>query len=204
MNLKEIFTGVYDENSWASKESRSGSGSEVRNTYTVIDELEKVFERFGIWSMLDIPCGDMNWMRHVDLTGIDYTGADIVDEIIFKNSERFESLNFKVMDITKDRLPKVDLILARDILGHLSNANVHLAIENIVKSKSKYLLTTSFTKWHFNSDIQDGGWRPINLMIPPFNLKPIYLINEDCTEGDNQYNDKCLVMFEIERIYCGT
>jgi hypothetical protein len=40
-------------------------------------------------------------------------------------------------------------------------------------------------------------------MIPPFNMKPIYLINENCVEGGTDYNDKCLLLFDIEKIFCG-
>jgi hypothetical protein len=104
------------------------------------------------------------------------------------------------MDITTSSLPKVDLIFVRDCLGHLSDQNVLKAIKNIKASGSKYLLTTSFTKWNYNSNIEDGGWRCINLLIDPFKLKPQYLINEDCKEGYPYYNDKCMILFDLENL----
>jgi hypothetical protein len=85
------------------------------------------------------------------------------------------------------------------LFGHFSYENIEKSIINVISSGSKYLLTTSFTKWDYNVNIENGGWRPINLLIPPFKFKPIYLINENCTEGsDLEYNDKCLILFEIE------
>jgi hypothetical protein len=106
-----------------------------------------------------------------------------------------------VLNITTDSLPKTDLIFVRDCLGHLSDENVLKALENIRHSGSRYLLTTSFTKWHYNSNIENGGWRCINLLIEPFKLKPQYLINEDCREGYPHYNDKCMILFDILDLY---
>jgi hypothetical protein len=147
--------------------------------------------------MMDIPCGDFNWMKEVDLSGVDYVGADIVEKLIESNNIKYTNKSFTVLNIVEDALPKVDLVFVRDCLGHLSNVNVLKALENIKKSGSKYLLATSFTKWDKNPDITDGGWKCINLMIAPFYLNPIYLINEDCREGYPNYNDKCMLLFDL-------
>jgi hypothetical protein len=133
--------------------------------------------------------------------GIRYIGADIVQDVVAHNRAAFPDLQFELLDITRSNLPKVDLVFVRDCLGHLSDANVLQAIENIRRSGSRYLLATSFTKYQHNPDIDDGGWRCINLMIPPFNLKPQYLINEDCRQGYPHYNDKCMILFDLENLY---
>ena len=55
-----------------------------------------------ITSVLDIPCGDFNWMQKVDLSNIEYIGADIVEELIKKNIEIYEgknNLRFKVLNL---------------------------------------------------------------------------------------------------------
>lgn len=197
MNLVETFTDIYEKNLWGSEESISGSGSELKSTKLLIQELPLLFSKFDIKSILDIPCGDFNWMKSVDLCGASYIGADIVSPLIEQNRVKYPNTDFRVLDLTKDNLPKVDLVFVRDCLGHLSNENVLKAIDNIKKSGSKYLLATSFTKWNFNPEIQDGGWKCINLMIEPFFLNPIYLINEDCQEGYPHYNDKCMILFKI-------
>jgi len=204
VELKEVFTNIYESNLWTSKESRSGLGSELKSTEVIRRELPELFKKFKIESVLDIPCGDFNWIQHVDMNNVDYIGGDIVDKMIESNNITFPNIDFRVLDLTESELPKVDLIFVRDLLGHFNYQNVNKALQNIIKSGSKYLLTTSFTRWHYNVDIQNGGWRPINLMLQPFSLKPIYLINEDCFEGDGQYNDKCLLLFEIKRLYCGS
>jgi SAM-dependent methyltransferase len=202
-DLKKIFTEIYESNSWTSSESRSGLGSELLSTETIRKELPEVFKKFNIKSVLDIPCGDFNWMNNVDLKEVHYIGADIVENMIEDNKNNFKDYEFKVLDITEDDLPEVDLIFARDILGHFDYENIEKTIKNIIRSGSKYLLTTSFTKWEYNIDIKNGDWRPINLMLKPFLFKPIYLINENCFEGDFQYNDKCLILFDLNKLYCG-
>jgi SAM-dependent methyltransferase len=197
MNLVETFTEIFDKNLWASPESVSGGGSEMQNTEVIRRELPYLIQKFGIKSILDIPCGDWNWMKSVDLCGASYIGADIVEPLVQKNKWQYRDVDFRVLDITKDTLPKVDLIFTRDCLGHLSNDNVLRALRNCQESGSKYLLATSFTKWSSNPDILDGGWKCINLMIEPFQLNPIYLINEDCQEGYPHYNDKCMILFQL-------
>lgn len=199
--LKSTFDDIYNNNLWSSKESKSGLGSELTSTAKIRTELPELINKYGMTSMLDIPCGDYNWMKEVNLSGVTYIGADIVEGVIANNKTLYPEVDFRVMDLTKDVLPTVDLIFVRDCLGHLSNANVFKALENIKASGSGYLLTTCFTKYDRNSDIVDGGWRPINLMLAPFRLKPQYLINENCTEGFPHYNDKCLVLFKIDDLY---
>ena len=138
------------------------------STETLRTELPFVFSKYEIKSILHIPCGNFSWMNEVDLNDIEYTGADTSDALIESNKEMYPDYNFKKLNIVSDDLPKVDLILARDVLGHLTNENVHAALDNINKSGSKYLLTTTLTGWDFNSaPTEDGGWRPINLLIKP-------------------------------------
>lgn len=197
MSVKEKFTEIYENNLWCSPESVSGGGSEMQNTKVIRKELPVLIQKFNIESILDIPCGDYNWIKNVDLGKVSYIGADIVEPLVKRNKELYNNIDFRLLDLTKDILPKVDLIFVRDCLGHLSNDNVLLAIKNCKESGSKYLLATSFTKWDFNPDIEDGGWKCINLMISPFNLNPIYLINEDCQEGFPHYNDKCMILFKL-------
>lgn len=197
--VKETFTKIYTDNLWASTESKSGAGSELKNTETLRQELSVLLKKYKIQSMLDIPCGDFNWMKEVDLKDVIYIGADIVEELIQSNNSKYVNQHFTPLNLIEDTLPQVDLVFVRDCLGHLSNDNVLKALENIKRSGSKYLLATSFTKWSQNPDIVDGGWKCINLMIAPFYMNPIYLINENCQEGYPHYNDKCMLLFDLTK-----
>src|SRR3972149_4870646 len=137
MNLRfrskeSIFTEIYRKHRWGGK-SRSGPGSDFEETEEIRCELPNVLEEYQITSMLDIPCGDFNWLRTIDFNSILYLGADIVHEIIVENKKKYSTINrsFVKRDILKNSLPKADLVLCRDLLVHFSNKDVLKALKNI-------------------------------------------------------------------------
>lgn len=79
-STEAIFTEIYKENYWRGKNSVSGQGSDLEQTETIVKELPILFKDLKISTMLDIPCGDFFWMKMVDLKGIQYIGADVVEE----------------------------------------------------------------------------------------------------------------------------
>lgn len=197
--LKDSFNNYNPQNAV----SKSGPGSDLIQTREIIVNLPKLLKSFNVKSILDIPCGDFYWMRQVDVCGSTYLGADIVPEIIDANKEFIKpERNFEVLDILNDPLPKVDLILCRDLMVHLTFDQISKVIANLKRSGSKYLLTTSFKNRNFNTDIDKiGDWRPINLEKGPFHFpKPLYEIFENCTEGNGKFKDKYLMLFEIKQI----
>ncbi|MFE3898712.1 MULTISPECIES: glycosyltransferase [Priestia] len=201
--IKQIFTNIYTENLWGSSESVSGSGSSLFQTRTIIEELSLLIKRLQIKTLLDAPCGDFHWMKEVQTNLELYTGVDIVSELIEENNKKYSAYNkkFLTLNILQDVLPRADLILCRDCLVHLSFDDIHSALVNFKKSKSKYLLTTTFTNTSQNIDIKTGEWRPLNLEIHPFNLiKPILVINENCTEMNMAYTDKSLALWDLDKI----
>lgn len=197
---EKVFYSIYESNIWKGNESVSGPGSDLDQVAFLIPALQEVLSDLKVKSFLDLPCGDFNWMKMVDLKGIEYLGGDLVKPIIKRNEELYESphIQFKVIDITKDELNQVDLILVRDCLVHLSFQDIFKAINNVLKSDSTYLMSTSFVELSSNTDIETGGWRPLNLELPPFNFpKPYLLINERCTENNGMYADKSLGIWKI-------
>jgi chemotaxis methyl-accepting protein methylase len=84
------------------------------------------------------------------------------------------------LDISKDTLPSVDVILCRDCLIHFSLEDIDATIKNFKRSKSKYLLATNHIDVKKNVEIRTGEWRSVNLQLPPFNFPaPLKLIIED-------------------------
>jgi hypothetical protein len=118
--METIFNNIYKNNAWNSKESVSGSGSTLNQTKKIRKVLPKLIQDFKINSILDIPCGDFNWMKEISLN-IKYIGADIVDTLT-QNNKKYENnlTHFLTLDATLDRLPKTDLIICRDCLVHFS------------------------------------------------------------------------------------
>jgi len=195
--MERLFSDIYLNNVWENRESVSGRGSTFERTGVIRSELPALLESVGAKSLLDAPCGDFNWMRHVDLRGVEYLGADVVPELVSRNRSTYGGAgrNFVVLDITRDELPKADVILCRDCLIHLSFKHARAAIDNFKRSNSKFLLATTHATVHENTDTRTGGWRPVNLRLPPFNFpQPLRLLTEDAEQG------KCLGMWSLEKL----
>lgn len=196
-----IFDDIYETNMWHTDESVSGGGSTMDATKTVRKILPHIIEKYKITSMLDIPCGDYNWMKEINKK-CTYIGGDIVKEIIEKDNKLYASdqVSFQVLNMTTDTLPKVDMIFCKDCLQHLSHENVILAINNFKKSGSKYLFVSSFPRTWRNHDIYDGDYRPLNVRKKPFNLpKPIFKFREESI-AEGVESDKYMYLFELSSV----
>jgi len=189
-------------NFWGSIESVSGPGSEITKTTSVRHIISEVIKDYKIASILDIPCSDFNWMKLVNLSIVNYIGADIVRQIIDKNNTEYTSKNreFRLLSIYDDNLPKVNMVFSRDCFIHFSNKLILKSLKNIKESGSKYLLTNHYPDLKENIDIKTGTNRPMNLQINPFNLpEPIEMFEEK--EFINKiYGRKMLALWEIEKL----
>lgn len=192
-----VFEEIFHENRWGDADSRSGMGSNLLYTEALRAELPLLIEKFGFRSMLDIPCGDFFWMRLLTLD-LDYVGGDIVPQLVERNQRLYggERRRFAHMDIVCGRLPKVDLVLCRDCLVHLSYEDAFRALSNIKRSGSTYLLTTTYFDRQSNRDIRTGDWRTLNLRLPPFGFTPpMRLIDEQAPQEG--FRDKSLGLWRI-------
>jgi SAM-dependent methyltransferase len=204
-NLRDKFTDIYINNTFGGKESRSGEGSNFVQTDVIRQELPKLLEELGVKIFLDAPCGDLFWIKETPLNVEKYIGIDIVETLVGKNKQQFHDdryREFYCLNLVENILPRADVIFCRDCLVHLHYAEIKKVISNFKKSQSTYLLTTTFTDRKSNVDlIGKNIWRPLNLQATPFNFPPpLKLINEKCTEANNQFTDKCLGLWLLEDI----
>ncbi len=209
---EKIFTRIYAKNSWGDRESKSGAGSGIARTESLRPALTRLALDLEIRSLLDLPCGDFNWMRHTDLPGIDYTGIDIVQPLIERNQAMYTQpgRRFLRLDMLCDTLPRTDLILCRDGFVHLSFGDITRALRAMHDSGPEYLLVTTFTAHPRNREISTGGWRPLNLDIGPFYFPPPLCTLADCPPNGS-FPDKALALYrfsvlsarlpELERIF---
>lgn len=201
-DAETVFTEVYLARRWKIQDSLSGPGSDFAQTEKIVECLPSILRELGVRTFLDIPCGDFNWMQRLDLQGIHYIGADIVEKLINDN-KRFASADrsFIHCDLISDPLPDADLIFCRDCLVHLSHENIFRALRNICDSNIKYLLTTTFPENEENCDIITGEWRLLNLELPPFNFpKPERLIVEGYYPAGERFSDKSLGLWPVSAI----
>lgn len=199
-SAEDVFSRIYRTNYWGDASSASGTGSNLEQTRVVRHHLPLLVQDLGCQSLLDIPCGDLYWMKLIELHA-DYIGGDIVEELVVQNERQFGGPHrrFQQLDLTRDVLPQVDLIFCRDCLVHLSYEHICQALENIRHSGSTYLLTTTFTDRPTNQNITTGDWRPLNLQAAPFRFpEPLRLINEECPQQG--FGDKCLGLWQVNQL----
>jgi hypothetical protein len=203
--VREAFTEHYERGDWGEPETPSGKGSSMRSTASVREALPALLAELGVRTMVDAGCGDFHWLRTLDLDLDDYLGLEVVPALAQANQARHgrpapHARRFAAADIVRDRLPRADLILSRDCLVHLETGQVRAAIANFRRSGSRWLLATTFVGEHpdGNSSIPLGGWRPLQLDRPPFDLgPPTRLLSEAASVEDPRYADKCLGLWEI-------
>ncbi len=120
--------------------------------------------------------------------GFHYIGGDIVDDIIAGCNSKYatSSLEFIVLDFTRDKHPKTDLWLCRDGLLHLSNSSIMHAFIKFVESGTEYCLVTQYNNVKINVDIATGLTRHVNLLLPPFRLPPPRARLQDRPVGEEQ------------------
>lgn len=199
-SMRATFAPFYTENRWGDPESASGPGSSLERTIKLRNELPILLEEIGARTLLDAPCGDFNWMKHTTLNVEQYIGVDVIPEIIARNQSLYanDRTRFVFLDLTRDELPCVDVILCRDCFIHFSNRHVVAAIRNFKRSRSTYLLTNTYPAWERNKNIQTGDFRYLNLRLPPFNFPPpLRQIDEKFPEEQAQFFGKTLALWKL-------
>jgi len=181
---KDAMEQVYKLKLWGDNESDFYSGLGSHHPKIIIPYLVVVKSFLNSFenpiTVCDLGCGDFNIGKELVNLTHKYIGADIVASLIDHNKKTFtaKNLEFQCLDISKDDLPKADCIILKQVLQHLSNAEV----QKIVKKLANYkyiILTEHIPKGKFepNKDIISGqGIRlkkqsGINLLASPFNFK---------------------------------
>lgn len=198
--MEATFAPFYTENRWGDDESVSGPGSSLTRTAKLRRELPDLLQEIGARTLLDAPCGDFNWMKDTRLGVERYIGADIIPDLITLNQELYgnDETQFLLLDLTRDKLPRADVILCRDCLIHFSYRHIAAAIKNFKRSGSTYLLTNSYPAWTKNENVRTGDFRPINLTLPPFNFPPpLKQIEEKFPEEQVQFFRKILGLWKL-------
>ncbi len=143
--------------------------------------MPELLHRLNTKVLLDVGCGDFNWMREIEV-GCQYIGVDVAQSIIDLNVRNHSAKNrsFCVLDATKDSLPRADTVLCREVLFHLSFQDIWSLIRNIRSSGVSNLIATNDVSTSFNADILSGDFRLLNLHKPPFRFpQPALSIPDD-------------------------
>lgn len=175
---------VYENKLWGTNQAHfySGEGSHLRCIVApyvaVVAEFLDSFENRLV--VCDLGCGDFNIGKQLVPYAQKYLAVDIVPKLIAYNQITFieEKIQFSCLDIAKDPLPQADFALIRQVLQHLSNAEI-TAILKKLKQYRYVMLTEHLPDGNFESnlDIISGqGTRlkkgsGVDILEPPFNFK---------------------------------
>jgi len=181
---KEAMEQVYELNLWGNNQSDFYSGDGSHHPMIVKPYLEVIKEFLisfkSLISVCDLGCGDFNIGKELVPFTKHYIAIDIVPKLNKRNIDtfKFENLEFLCLDIAVDDLPKADCVIIRQVLQHLSNAEVQSVVEKL--RAYKYVILTEHLpdcEFEANKDIISGqGIRlkkqsGINLLDSPFNFK---------------------------------
>jgi SAM-dependent methyltransferase len=179
-----VFSSIYGTKQWGvDKDGRgtSGTGSTEEATKMYRTFLQEFLKNKNIRSVVDVGCGDWSFSRYIDWTGISYSGLDVVESVIQRNSKLYSSNNIRFIlsnCLTAD-LPRADLLICKEVLQHLPNEAVQKIL--IKSQRFSYCIFVDdiyekLSPRSINQDIKMGDWRPIDLRLPPFNVKAVKIM----------------------------
>lgn len=181
---KRAMEQVYEMNLWGGNEADfySGEGShlpEIVNPYlAAVSSFLTSFE--SSLTVCDLGCGDFNVGKVLVPHTKKYVAVDIVPSLIARNKEKFKAANleFHCLDIAVADLPSGDCAIVRQVLQHLSNAEIQSIVNKLATFKY-IILTEHIPEGDFipNKDIISGQGNRlkkqsgVNILAPPFNFK---------------------------------
>lgn len=162
--IKNAFTNIYDKNIWG---CGSGVGSLPEATIHYREFLEKFLKENNIKSVVDFGCGDWQFSKLIDWSGIEYTGYDVVQSVIENNKANYqkENIRFKIFE---DTIKSADLILCKDVLQHLPVFLVQKYLKMFVEKGTRVIVTNDISGCP-NQDIKLGSFSTIDPRLPPYN-----------------------------------
>ncbi len=207
--MKKVFEDIYDTNKWGrGKGKGSGEGSHPGNTTEYRKFLTSFMKEHNVKSILDVGCGDWQFSHLIDWNGIEYTGFDIVENVIQKNNFEYASINirFYCKDACSSKLPMADMILIKDVMQHWSIPQIIGFLPKLKGFKYILIVNCGFESELLNQDIEDGGFRPLDLRKYPFNInaQDVFSFHTDHSVFDPNFKHKKVLLIkqkDLKNIY---
>lgn len=140
----ETFQEIYEKNIWGGRKGEfySGDGSTEKYSEIYAATIKKFIADNKIKRVVDLGCGDFRVASKYVSGDFHYTGCDVVPSLVEYLNESFasETVEFRCVNIVEDQLPDGDLCLIRQVLQHLSNAEISRVLQNA--NEYKYLIVT--------------------------------------------------------------
>ena len=186
----EAFTSIYDTLGWGTAEDgdpSSGWGSFPVHSMSYMEFIQNFMRDNNIQNVVDLGCGTWEFSRYINWGDVNYVGVDVVQRVVDLNIKKFAKSNITFIqgDILSTNLPDGDLMVCKDVLQHLQNADIILFLERTKKFKHRLItndLAISFTdsvdlKSNNRENEYRGRNRPLDLTKPPFNQKGVKVLS---------------------------
>lgn len=135
--VAEIFNEIYEHNRWGGGPGafHSGSGSTPQHAERYGSVIRSFIREHHVQHVVDLGCGDFRIGAQLAATGVRYTGVDVVPALIETNRRLYgsERVHFECLNIIEDPLPAGQLCLIRQVLQHLSNAQIARVLSNVAR-----------------------------------------------------------------------
>lgn len=135
--------------------------------------LRRFLREHKILSVVDLGCGDWQFSKLVDWNGIEYRGYDVVSSIISANRALYgkNNISFHEIEPPYDHLPPAELLIVKDVFQHWSDEAIHAFLPSLARFPVS-LITNCVNPVGptTNLPISNGGFRYLDLRLPPFNL----------------------------------
>jgi len=208
---KAAMEQVYVMKLWGGNEFEfySGNGShDVEIVKPYINTLVSFLTSFKTpLTVCDLGCGDFNIGKELVKYTQQYKAVDIVESLIEYNKKKFkgDNLEFHCLNIALANIPLGDCAIIRQVLQHLSNAEVQQVLDKLTVFKyvilTEHIPTGEFTP---NADIISGqGIRlkkrsGLDVLATPFNFK---VITTEQLLSVRLSNDKGIITTTLYTLY---
>lgn len=147
MSTPDAFDEVYRKGMWKQGEASSGLGSEGWMAERYVELVLDYASEHALRTVVDAGCGDFSVGSRLAGRFERYMAFDVSPLIIEINKQRYADLarknvSFDVADMTLTTFPQADLILVRQVMQHLTNAQVERILKNLEASNWRRVLIT--------------------------------------------------------------
>jgi len=147
LSIQDAFDEIYRKGMWKQGHADSGVGSDGPLADRYIEIVLNYANANKVRSVVDAGCGDFEVGSRLAAHFERYVALDVSPVIIQANRERYADLirghvSFGVADLTSTILPAADLILIRQVLQHLTNAQIQRILRNLESSDWRRVLIT--------------------------------------------------------------
>jgi SAM-dependent methyltransferase len=213
--IAEAFQTIYREHSWRGR-SKSGPGSDPRSTAQYRRFLARFLKKNAVRSVVDLGCGDWASSQLIDWSGVDYLGLDVVPTVIEENQRKFgrPGVRFRQCNVVEEDPPRADLAICKEMLQHLPLDSIASVLAKLPNYRMALLINDShgefIDNWRnywvggcpfigTNIDIPAGGYRPLKLLEPPFQLDARVVLRYRCQFGEHRWYKEVLLWTNPER-----